>query len=262
MLKRLFYNKTFQSWTWLFILLGVWEFSSRLRFVPHFLLPPFTTVVKNMYQEMISGDLGIQAMNSLYIILFGCLISIILAIIIILLSSWLKPIETLFAMLSTMFNPLPAVAIMPLIILWFGINTGAMLAIIVHGVIWALIRHLLDGIRSIPKVYYEWSENIELSPIRKFTGVLFFAILPEFIAGIRVGWGRAWRALLAAEMIFGTIGALGGIGYYIYNARAFGRIGNVMSGVVVIIIIGIMFESILFNQWEKRTIKKWGMIRE
>lgn len=261
-IKRFITNKTAQSWLWLVALLGVWELSTRLGLVNTFLLPPFSDVVVNMYGQMLSGDLGIQALNSLYVILLGTVIALGMAAIITLLSSWLKPVESLFSMLSMVFNPVPAIALMPLIIMWFGIGMGAMLAIIVHGVLWALLQQLINGIRSIPKVYYEWSENIELSPMRKFTGVIFYAILPELIAGIRIGWGRAWRALLAAEMIFGMIGGIGGIGYYIYNARAFARIDNVMSGVLIIVFIGIIFETILFNQWEKRTVKKWGMMRD
>lgn len=260
--SRFLSNKTLQSWLWLAALLGVWELASRLKLVNNYLLPPFSGVIANMFRELASGRLAIQVLNSLSIILWGFALALVLAVAITLLCSWLKPAETLFATLSTVFNPLPAIALMPLIILWFGIKTEAMLAIIVHGVLWALVRHLLDGIRAIPKVYYEWSDNIELSPLRKFTDVLLYAILPELIAGIRVGWGRAWRALLSAEMIFGMIGALGGLGYYIYQARAYANIANVMSGVVIIVIIGIIFESVLFNQLEKRTVKKWGMMRE
>ena len=92
--------------------------------------------------------------------------------------------------------------------------------------------------------------------------MIFFAVLPDLIVGLRVGWGRAWRALIGAEMIFGMIGALGGLGYYIYNARAYANITNVMSGIIVIVIIGVIFESVLFKQLEKRTIMKWGMTRE
>jgi len=260
--KLTFTNITLQSWLWLIVILGLWEITTQLRLVPHFILPPFSIVIADLFKEVLSGNLGIQVINSLYVILTGSLIAFFLAIIIALLSSWLKPIETLFLMLSTIFNPLPAIALMPLIILWFGISNGAMIAIIVHAVLWALIRNLLDGIRTIPKVYYEWGDNIELSHIKKFTDVLLHAILPELITGIRIGWGRAWRALLVAEMIFGMIGTQGGIGYYIYNARAFARIPNVMSGILIIVIIGVIVESVLFNQLEKHTIKKWGMIRE
>ena len=233
-----------------------------MNLVNNYLLPPFSKTVLNMISQISTGTLGVQALNSLLVILGGMGIALILAIGITLLSSWSTALETLFVTLSTVLNPLPALALMPLIILWFGINNGAMLAIIVHGVLWALARHLLDGIRTIPRVYYEWCDNIELSPMRKFTGMIFFAVLPELIVGIRVGWGRAWRALIGAEMIFGMIGALGGLGYYIYNARAYANITSVMSGVIVIVIIGIVFESVLFTQLEKHTIKKWGMVRE
>ena len=260
--KRLFSSKTFQSWLWLFILLGIWESASRSGIVNNYLLPPFSKVFINTIIELSSGVLSIQVINSLLIILEGFGLSLALAILITLLCSWFKSIESLFYMLSTVFNPLPPFALMPLIILWFGINSGAMLAIIVHGVLWALVQNMLDGIRTIPRVYYEWSDNIELSPLQKYTGVLLYAILPELLAGIRVGWGRAWRALIGAEMIFGMIGKLGGIGYYIYNARSYANITNVMSGVVIIVIIGVIVESFLFNLLEKRTVNKWGMMRE
>jgi NitT/TauT family transport system permease protein len=195
-------------------------------------------------------------------ILMGFLLSFALAVAICALCVWLPPVESLFNMLSTIMSPLPAVAIMPLVIMWFGINTGAMLALIVHGVLWAMLRHLLDGLRAIPPVYSEWGKNIGLPPWRMFTDILVFAIMPEFLAGVRVGWGRAWRALLSAEMVFGMIGTLGGLGYYIYTARAYANLTNVMAGVVVIVVIGILVESLLFKQIEKQTIDRWGMAHE
>jgi len=261
MLNNLTRNKTFLSFLWLLILLGLWEAASRLGFVPVYFLPPFSRVFINTFKQLTIGNLGIQTINSFRIMLSGFGIAFVVAIIIALLSSWTKAIETLFTTLATIFNPLPPIALMPLIILWFGINTTAIYAIIVHSVLWALVRQLIDGIRTVPKVYYEWSDNIELSFFQKFTDVLFYAILPELIAGIRIGWGRAWRSLISAEMIFGMIGSLGGLGFYIYNARAFANITNVMSAVIIIVIIGMLFESVLFNQLEKHTIRKWGMVR-
>jgi NitT/TauT family transport system permease protein len=111
-------------------------------------------------------------------------------------------------------------------------------------------------------VYREWGENIGLNAWKIFTGILIYAIMPELLAGLRVSWGRAWRALLSAEMVFGMIGTLGGLGFYIYTARAYANLTNVMSGVVVIIIIGILVETLLFGKLEKITIRKWGMTRE
>jgi len=247
---------------WLVALLTAWEAAARLGLVNTYLLPPFSKVVINLADELAAGKLWLQTINSVWIILMGFLLSFALAVVIMVLCVYLPLVESLFIMLSTIFSPLPAVALMPLVIMWFGINTGAMLALIVHGVLWALLRHLLDGMHSIPPMYREWGKNIGIPPWRMFTDIMVFAIMPEFLAGVRIGWGRAWRALISAEMVFGMIGKLGGLGYYIYTARAYANIENVMSGVIVITMIGILVETLLFGHIEKHTIIKWGMSHE
>jgi NitT/TauT family transport system permease protein len=261
-IKKIIRNKTFQSWLWLAALLAAWELVTRLGLVNPYLLPPLSGVIVNLGNGILDGALRVHILNSLGVILQGIGFSFVLSLVFTLLCVWLPPVESLFNMLSTVMNPLPSVAVMPLIIMWFGVNTGAMFAVIVHGVLWAMTRHMLDGLRSIPKVYLEWGKNIGLSPLRMFSGILMYAIMPEFLAGVRVGWGRAWRAMISAEMTFGAIGAMGGLGYYIYLNRAYANITNVMTGVVIIIIIGILMESVVFKQIEKRTVQKWGMSRE
>ena len=261
-MKKLLTNKTAQAWLWLAALLAAWEAASRLGLVNTYILPPLSKVAVNTFRELFGGRLGLQVLNSMRIILLGFLLSFALAFVIAALCVWISPLESLFNMLSTIMSPLPSVAIMPLVIMWFGISTGAMLALITHGVLWALLRHLLDGLRAIPPVYREWGKNIALPPWRMFTDIIVFAIMPEFLAGVRIGWGRAWRALISAEMVFGMIGSLGGLGYYIYTSRAYANLTSVLSGVIVIIIIGILIESLLFGQIEKQTIRKWGMTHE
>jgi NitT/TauT family transport system permease protein len=261
-MKRGLINKTVQSWLWLIVVIFVWELSARLGLVNAYILPAFSKVAVRMAGELFTGKLGIQTLNSMSIIFMGFLLSFGIAVLVSVLCVWLPPIESLFNMLSTIMSPLPSVAVMPLVIMWFGIDTGAMMVLIVHGVLWALVRHMLDGLRSVPQIYREWGRNIGLPPWRMFTGILIFAIMPEFIAGVRVGWGRAWRALISAEMVFGMIGTLGGIGFYIYTNRSYANLTNVMAGVVVICVIGIIMESVVFKQIERRTIQKWGMARD
>ena len=257
-----FRNKTFQAWVWLVVLLLVWELVARFGLVNPHLLPPFSKVLVNMVTEISAGRLWIQTLNTLQMILVGFVLSLVMASVFAALSMWFPLVESLFNMLNAIMNPLPAVAIMPLIIIWFGINTGAMLAMIVHGVFWALFQHLMDGLRTVVPTYREWGRNIGLSPPRMFTDIMAFAIMPAFLSGARVGWSRSWRNLISAEMIFGMIGNLGGLGFYIYMSRAFANITNVMSGVLIIIIIGILVESLLFTQIEKHTIRRWGMTHE
>jgi NitT/TauT family transport system permease protein len=137
-----------------------------------------------------------------------------------------------------------------------------MLVIIIHGVLWTLVRHLLDGLRAIPSAQLEFGRNIGLSPPRIFIGIIVFALMPELLAGLRTGWGRAWRALISAERVCGMIGTLGGLGYYIYMGRAYAKISDVLASIIVIAGIGIVAESFVFGQIERITVRKWGMTRE
>jgi len=258
-MKKLKSSNLAQSLLWLLAILIAWETVTRIGLVSVYLLPPFSKVIAALFSELLKGKLGIQIFNSVFVILQGFVFSFFLAFIITLLCTWFKPLERLFATLCTIFNPLPAVAIMPLIIMWFGVSTGAMIAIIVHGVLWALVTHIMDGVHSMPVIYHEWGKNLGLNPWHMFTDILVLAIMPSIIAGIRVGWGRAWRALISAEMVFGMIGSMGGLGYYIYTSRAYSNMPRVMAGVVVIIVIGVVVESLIFKQLENNTIRKWGM---
>lgn len=260
--KRFFSSNFTQSLLWLLLFLIVWESVSRSGLVKPYILPPFSTVIMTLVDELVHGKLGVQIVNSLYVILQGIAFSFLISFIISLLSTWIKPLERLFSVLCTVFNPLPAIALMPLIILWFGVSNGAMIAIIIHSTLWAFLTHILDGFKSIPVIYREWGKNIGLKPWRMIIDIYLYSIMPSLIAGIRIGWGRAWRALIGAEMVFGMIGNFGGLGYYINTNRAYANMSRVMSAVIVIIIIGITIESVLFRQLEKHTVIKWGMAHE
>jgi len=255
-------DKRVQSALWVIVLLVLWETASRLGWVNTYILPPFSTVIARLWHELTIGKLGLQTLNSLLMVFEGFGLSFVLAVIITALCAAVKPIESLFSTLSTILNPLPAVAVMPLIIMWFGIDTTAMFVIIIHGVLWQFVRHLLDGLRSISATQIYFGRNIGLSGSKMFTGIVLFAIMPELLAGLRTGWGRAWRALISAEMVFGMIGTMGGLGYYIYVGRAYARISDVLSGIIVIALIGVFAESFIFGQIERTTTRKWGMTRE
>ena len=91
-------------------------------------------------------------------------------------------------------------------------------------------------------------------------GVFLPAALPRIFSGIKVGWARAWRGLISAEMIFGGGGALG-IGYFIQDRRTNTDIAGVFAAIIVIVIIGMVVEYGIFRNIENKTFRKWGMTR-
>ena len=129
-----------------------------------------------------------------------------------------------------------------------------------HSVIWPVSRSIIDGFNAVPKLYLEVGENIGLSKPGLVKGVFLPAALPRIFSGIKVGWARAWRGLISAEMVFGGGSALG-IGYFITDRRTNLDMAGIFAAIIVIIVIGIMIEYGVFRTFEKHTFKKWGMTR-
>lgn len=252
-------HQTIQSILWISVIVVLWEVTSELKLTNNYLLPPFSSVCQEMYRQIVEGKFIIQICNSFVMILVGFSISVLLAIISVVLCNYSAIAKSFFRTISVVLTPLPGVAIMPLIIMFFGIKEASMIILMIHSVMWPLIINIMGGISSIKKEYCDFASNIELNKVAMVKDIYFYALMPSLISGARIGWGRAWRALISAEMVFGMIGDLGGIGYFIYTNRAFGNMTRVMVGIVSVIIIGIFVESIFFGILEKLTIKKWGM---
>ena len=244
---------------WIVLILCVWELVVRLGIINAYILPPFSEIVKQIGIELANGILLIQIWNSIKVVLCGFFVSFFISMAICVMCMISKPFESLILTICTISNPLPGVALMPIFMLWFGIGTGTLIALIFHAIAWPLITNLLSGLHSVPQIYMEWADNIECSLINRIKHIYLFSITPNLLAGLRIGWGRAWRALIAGEMVFGMIGDLGGLGYYIYKARSYGNMVNVYVGIVIIICIGLFVEEFLFKFVEKHTINKWGL---
>lgn len=162
--------------------------------------------------------------------------------------------------LISIFDPLPGIALLPVALLWFGTGIESIIFIIVHSVIWPLVLNTYTGFRSVSRTQLEVGRNLGLTGIKLVTHIMVPASFPHILSGVKIAWARSWRALVAAEMIFGASGGQGGLGWLIYQQRYFLDIAGVFSTLVVIIVIGILVEDILLGQLEKRTIQRWGMV--
>jgi NitT/TauT family transport system permease protein len=103
--------------------------------------------------------------------------------------------------------------------------------------------------------------NYGLTGIRYVTKILMPAAFPSILAGLKIGWAFAWRTLIAAELVFGVSSRAGGLGWYIFEARAELYTSKVFAGLLAVIIIGLVVESVIFRLIEIRTVQRWGMQR-
>jgi NitT/TauT family transport system permease protein len=165
----------------------------------------------------------------------------------------------LLSTLTAMFNPLPAIGLLPLALLWFGLGTTSLVFVLVHSVLWPVSLNTLGGFLSVSTTLRMAGNNYGLTGLRYVSQILVPAAFPSILTGLKIGWAFAWRTLIAAELIYGTSSGTGGLGWFIYENRNQLEVPNVFAGLVSVIIIGLIVEGVIFRAIEKNTVRKWGM---
>lgn len=253
-----------QILTQIFFVIGVitlWEVIYYLKVFPELMFPSVQEIANSVIVGFSIQEMGKNILYSLRLLIEGLGIGVILALFFSALSVTFKTIYYIYNMIVSLFDLIPGVALIPLAILWVGIGEETIIFIVVHSVIWPMSRSLIDGFNSIPRIYIEAGKNMGLGKLGMLSKVYIPASFSQMLSGIRVGWARAWRGLISAEMIFGTTSSGAGIGWFIFLKRNNLDISGVISALIVIIVIGIIVEYGIFNTIEKNTVRKWGMVR-
>lgn len=225
------------------------------------LLPGFVQTAQAFASGVASGELLDRVRISLAVLLQGYAAGIAAAFVLTALAASTRVGRDLLETLTSMFNPLPAIALLPLALLWFGLGKGSLIFVIVHAVLWPLALGAYAGFQSVPETLRMAGRNYGLSGLRLVLHILVPAALPSILSGLKIGWAFAWRTLIAAELVFGTTGGQGGLGWYIFQNRNELYTDKVFAGLAAVILIGLLVENMVFRPLESVTVKRWGMQR-
>ncbi len=240
-------------------LLAAWEAATRLGHVSPLLFPPASTVLAAFLRSVASGEVPGYAGQSLELLLAGMAIggggALVLTTVAVTTRLGAEFLETVTAM----FNPLPAIALMPLSLLWFGLGPRSLVFVIVHSVLWPMSLNTYTGFVTVPPTLRRVGQNFGLGGWRLVAGILLPAAFPYILSGIKIGWAFAWRTIIAAEMVFGVAGSQGGLGWFIYQNRFEMNTDLVFAGLLTVILIGLLVENLFFRWLERRTVLRWGM---
>ena len=240
-------------------LLVLWEAWTRLFHVSPLLFPAASTVVAAFGRSIASGEIPGYAVQSLRILLTGMALGATIALVLTTFAVTTRLGGELLQTLTSMFNPLPAIALMPLALLWFGLGTNSLVFVIIHSVLWPMALNTYTGFVTVPLTLRRVGQNFGLSGWRLVAGILLPAAVPYILAGIKLGWAFAWRTIIAAEMVFGVAGSQGGLGWFIYQNRFEMNTDLVFAGLLTVIVIGLVVENFFFRWLERRTVLRWGM---
>ncbi|ELY2735121.1 ABC transporter permease [Cronobacter dublinensis] len=242
------------------VLLALWEGVARVQ-NNDLMLPGFLQTLRAFSEDMQSGELPGKVANSLGTLLKGYAIGSVLALLFSALAISTRLGRDLLSTLTAMFNPLPAIALLPLALLWFGLGQGSLIFVLVHSVMWPIALNTWSGFQGVPETLRMAGRNYGLSGPRLVLNILIPAALPAIISGLKIGWAFAWRTLIAAELVFGASSGNGGLGWYIFQNRNELFTDRVFAGLATVIIIGLLVEGLVFATLEKATVRRWGMQR-
>jgi NitT/TauT family transport system permease protein len=258
--ERLYNNELFNRLVILLALVVIWQLYSYW-LDNSLLFPSFTDTIQTFWANIRNGILINRTITSLQTLAIGYACGLTLAAVFTTLAVISKTGTRILSTLTAMFNPLPAIALLPLALIWFGLGTPSLVFVIIHSVLWAVSLNTLSGFRSVPETLRMTGRNVGLKGARYVILILIPAAFPSIVSGLKIGWAFAWRTLVAAELVFGVSSRSGGIGWYIFEARNELDTATVFSGLLTVILIGLFVESVIFRFIESRTVNVWGMQR-
>ena len=253
------YNKVWLRKVAILVVLAVaWEIYGRWLDNP-LLVPPFSAAVRALITDVANGIIPTRALSSIEVLLVGFAIGTVLAGLLTVFAISSKIGTDFLDTMTAMFNPLPAIALLPLALIWFGLGVGSLVFVLVHSVLWAVALNTHAGFRGVSQTLRMVGRNYGLSGLKLVFKILIPAAFPSILAGLKIGWAFAWRTLIAAELVFGVASGKGGLGWYIFESKNELDIPQVFAGLLTIIMIGLLVENVVFRTIEIRTVRRWGM---
>ena len=240
------------------VLAGIWQAYST--YIDNELLfPTFLNTMRAFVANVVNGVLPDRALTSVKVLLTGYAIGVTLATALSVAAINTRIGNDLLETLTSMFNPLPAIALLPLALLWFGLGNGSLVFVLIHSVLWVVALNMHAGFLGVSATLRMVGRNYGLRGVGYVRAILIPAAFPSILTGLKVGWAFAWRTLIAAELVFGVASGAGGLGWFIFENKNQLEIANVFAGLFSVILIGLAVENLVFRWIERRTVRRWGM---
>jgi NitT/TauT family transport system permease protein len=234
------------------LLLLLWEIG--VRHQPSHLLPGPWGVLGGIADLVRHGLLLKYVVASLFRVTWGFVLAVVLAIPLGLAVGWYRRAEIALNPILQVLRPISPLAWIPIAILWFGVGDLAAIFLIFVGCFFPLMLTAINAVQSVPAVYVNAGRNFGLSSTGLVARVLYPAVIPQLIVGLRITLGIAWLVVVAAEMI----AVSSGLGFLIVDARNAGnRYDLVVAGMLIIGLIGLLLD-LGMRSLENLPSFRWG----
>lgn len=254
--RRLFFLKKVGARIIFFLcILIIWQFLAASGFWSELLFPPPGLVFDSLLQVFADGSMVEAIIASMKRLITGYAIALLIGIPVGMLLGRVTLLDNTLGTLTLGLQALPSICWMPLAVLWFGLSEASMQFVVIMGSVMALILSVRDGVKNIPRLYIRASRVLGATGLKSYLYVIFPASLPSLLTGAKLGWSFAWRALMAAELIYVSTG----LGSTLMMGRELHDMALVVATMLVIIAIGLITDRAVFGTLEKIMHRRWGV---
>lgn len=220
------------------IAFGFWEGIVALQWVNPLFMPPPHKVVLGLYELLAKEGFVVDIGISIYRITVSFALASVIAIPLGILMGSFRRVEALINPLVSAWRYLPAPSFIPLLLMWFGTGEGQKLALLFIGVIWFLITIIMDHVKNVRAELIETSLTLGGSRRQILWTVVIPASMPHIVTAMRQMLAVSWTYLVIAEIVAATTG----IGAMMMRAKRFLHVENIMAGIIVIGLLGLLFD--------------------
>lgn len=237
---------------------AVYEVITRTGSFPRALLPTIPMILRTLIDMLLDGSMLMHAVYTLYRVLFGFCLAMIVGIPLGILMARFRRVEQFFLPLVSALMPIPSFALVPLFMLWFGIGNTTTVIIVFYAATFPMVFNTWSGVRSVNPLWLRAAGAMGADENKLFWKVIIPGASPFIITGMRQSFLRAWIAVVGAEMIAASDW---GLGWVIFDAKEFLNADVMLASLAVIGFIGFAFERLVFGSLERGTVMRWGMMR-
>ncbi len=237
---------------------AVYEAVARSGAFPAALVPTLPKVAATLAAMLADGSMVEHALATMYRVLFGLGLAVIVALPLGILMGRIRPVEHFVLPLASALMPIPSLAWVPLFILWFGLGNTVAVLIVFYAALFPMLLNAWSGVRAVNPLWLRAAGAMGADEQALFWKVIVPGASPFIITGLRQAFLRAWIAVVGAEMLAASDW---GLGWVIFDAKEFLNADVMLASLAVIGCIGFAFERLVFGSIERATVLRWGMVR-
>ena len=248
------WQKSYPNWVSIvsiLCLLAIWELICQSGVISSLFLPAPTAIISALLQMIADGEIGVSLAASLYRILAGFFIGSLIGLAVGLVTGTSALMDKIGTPIVNAIYPIPKIALLPLFILWLGIGELSKVTIIALGVFFPVAMNTYSGVKNVDTLLLKVAASFNASWWMTMKSVVLPNALPMIFAGLRLAAGTSLLLLVAAEMIAAQVG----IGALILHYGDLMITDRLMAGVIVLSLLGLVFNLIL--QFLERKAIPW-----